>query len=125
MAQIVTFGTMLAKAVVRDTGRAMGFAYSDVDRIAKMIPMIPGKTITLKEAMVSNPDLGKEYNSNPKIKQLIDVAMRLEGLSRHASTHAAGVVISDKPIMDLVSQGTALPEGLSLEPYLKISVRRT
>jgi len=98
VAQIVTFGTMLARAVVRDVGRVMGFSYSEVDKIAKMIPQSIGQNITLKEALSIVPELQEQYNSDKRIKTLIDVALRLEGLSRHASTHAAGIVISDKPL---------------------------
>lgn len=100
VAQIITFGTMLARAVVRDVGRAMGLSFSDVDRIAKMIPAAAGKQITLKEALKEGGELLGVYNSEPEIKRLIDVAKQLEGLSRHASTHAAGVVISDRPLIE-------------------------
>jgi len=89
---------MLARAVVRDVGRVMGFSYSEVDKIAKMIPQSIGQNITLKEALSIVPELQEQYNSDKRIKTLIDVALRLEGLSRHASTHAAGIVISDKPL---------------------------
>ncbi|MDD5195218.1 MAG: DNA polymerase III subunit alpha [Candidatus Omnitrophica bacterium] len=102
VAQIITFGTMQARAVVRDVGRVMGFSYTDVDKIAKMIPQIPGHQVTLKEAIATNPELENVYNSDDGIKRLIDVAGKLEGLSRHASTHAAGVVISDKPLIDRI-----------------------
>jgi len=102
VAQIITFGTMFARAVVRDVGRVMSFSYSEVDKIAKMIPYAVGQHIDLKEALNVNPELSDIYNSDPRIKRLIDVAMQLEGLSRHASTHAAGVVISDKPLIERV-----------------------
>lgn len=102
VAQIITFGTLLARAVVRDVGRVMDFSYSEVDKIAKMIPAIVGHQVTLKEALKTNPELNQIYTSDSGIKKLIDVAMQLEGLSRHASTHAAGVVISDKPLMDRI-----------------------
>ena len=113
VAQIITFGTMLARAVIRDVGRAMGFNYSEVDKIAKMIPSGVGQVVNLKRALSLNPDLGDVYNSDSRIKRLIDVAMQLEGLSRHASTHAAGVVISDKPLIERVplikgSEGEAI-----------------
>ncbi|MBN3039678.1 MAG: DNA polymerase III subunit alpha [Candidatus Omnitrophica bacterium] len=102
VAQIITFGTMLARAVVRDVGRVLGFSYSEVDKIAKMIPYGVGQHINLREALSLNLELADIYNSDSRIKRLIDVAMQLEGLSRHASTHAAGVVISDKPLMERV-----------------------
>jgi DNA polymerase-3 subunit alpha len=102
VAQIITFGTMLARAVVRDVGRVMGFSYSEVDKIAKMIPYSVGHHTTLKEALSTNPQLTQIYNTDNRIKRLIDVAIQLEGLSRHASTHAAGVVISDKPLIERI-----------------------
>ncbi|MBD3264244.1 MAG: DNA polymerase III subunit alpha [Candidatus Omnitrophica bacterium] len=102
VAQIITFGTMLARAVVRDVGRVMGFSYSEVDKIAKMIPYGVGHNINLKEALSVSPELSQVYNSDARTKRLIEVAMQLEGLSRHASTHAAGVVISDKPLTERI-----------------------
>ena len=102
VAQIITFGTMLARAVIRDVGRVMDFSYAEVDKIAKMIPYGSGQHIDLRRALSVNPELADIYDSDKKIKRLIDVAMQLEGLSRHASTHAAGVVISDKPLIDRV-----------------------
>jgi DNA polymerase-3 subunit alpha len=102
VAQIITFGTLLARAVVRDVGRVMGLSYSEVDRIAKMIPHTVGHSICLKEALEENLDLKASYNSDSRIKRLIDTATKLEGLSRHASTHAAGVVISDKPLIERI-----------------------
>ena len=102
VAQIITFGTMLARAVIRDVGRVMSFNYSEVDKIAKMIPYGVGHHVDLRRALSMNPELADIYDSDQRVKRLIDVAMQLEGLSRHASTHAAGVVISDKPLIDRV-----------------------
>jgi DNA polymerase-3 subunit alpha len=96
VAQIITFGTMMAKGVLRDVGRVMGIPYSDVDKIAKLVPNDLG--ITLEQALQVEPDLRSAYEQDPNIKLLIDTSQRLEGLTRHASTHAAGVVISDKPL---------------------------
>lgn len=96
VAQIITFGTMQARAVVRDVGRVMGISYSDVDRIAKMIP--PDPNISLKDAIESETELKLLYKNDPQITKLIDTALVLEGLNRHASIHAAGVVIADKPL---------------------------
>jgi len=96
VSQIITFGTMQARAVVRDVGRVMGLAYADVDRIAKMIPPDPG--INLKDALEATPELKNMYKNDPEITKLIDTALVLEGLNRHASVHAAGVVIADKPL---------------------------
>ncbi|MEO5358169.1 MAG: DNA polymerase III subunit alpha [Nitrospirae bacterium YQR-1] len=98
VAQIITFGTMAAKAAVRDVGRALAMPYAEVDRIAKLIPLT--LNITIKEAMQAEPDLKNAYEKSEEIKNLIDIAMRLEGLCRHASTHAAGVVISPTPLTD-------------------------
>ena len=100
VSQIITFGTMMAKGVIRDTGRGMEMPYAEVDRIAKMIPA--ELHITLDKAIEQNPDLKKLVQSDPKVRELIDAAKRLEGLARHASTHAAGVVISPRPITEFV-----------------------
>ncbi len=96
VAQIITFGTMQARAVVRDVGRVMGMSYADVDRIAKMIPA--ELDMTLKLALESAPELAKLCETDPQVKQLIATAQVLEGLNRHASIHAAGVLIADKPL---------------------------
>ncbi len=96
VAQIITFGTMQARAVVRDVGRVMGLSYAEVDRIAKMIPA--ELDITLKKALESEPELNNLYKNDPQINKLITTGLALEGLNRHASVHAAGVVIADKPL---------------------------
>jgi DNA polymerase-3 subunit alpha len=98
VAQIATFGTMQARAVVRDVGRALAMPYNDVDRIAKMIPASPG--IDLSKALATEPRLTEMQNENPQVRELFEAAFALEGLTRHASTHAAGVVMSDKPIVE-------------------------
>ncbi|MBN2483818.1 MAG: DNA polymerase III subunit alpha [Candidatus Omnitrophica bacterium] len=100
VAQIITFGTLMARAVVRDVGRVLGLSYNEVDRIAKMIPYTVGHHVTLPQALTLSPELKDAYNADPQIKRVIDTAMKLEGLSRHASTHAAGVVISDRPLIE-------------------------
>lgn len=100
VAQIITFGTMQARAAVRDVGRVMAMPYAEVDRIAKLIP--PELNIVLKDALKAEPELAKMYNDNQQIKELIDTAQILEGLSRHASMHAAGVVIADRPLSEYV-----------------------
>jgi DNA polymerase-3 subunit alpha len=96
VAQIITFGTMQARAVLRDVGRVMGISYADVDRIAKLIPA--ELDMTLKKALEQEPELLNLYKSDPQITKLVDTALTLEGLNRHASVHAAGVVIADKPL---------------------------
>lgn len=98
VAQIITFGTMAAKAAIRDVGRALKMPYGEVDRIAKLIPN--AAHITIQETLKSEPQIKALYESSPSIRDMIDTAMRLEGLSRHASTHAAGVVISPAPLTD-------------------------
>jgi DNA polymerase-3 subunit alpha len=98
VAQIITFGTMKAKAVVRDVGRALDMPYADVDRIAKQIPA--ALDMTLDKALAENPVLKDMVARDPKVKEVIDIGKRLEGMSRHASVHAAGVVIAPGPITD-------------------------
>jgi len=100
VSQIITFGTMAAKAAIKDVGRAMDISYSEVDRLAKMVPATLG--ITLETALAESPQLKSAVDTDEKFKDLMKVAMRLEGLSRHASTHAAGVVISPQPLTELV-----------------------
>jgi DNA polymerase-3 subunit alpha len=98
VAQIITFGTMKAKAVVRDVGRALDMPYADVDRIAKQIP--PALDMTLDKALTENPVLKDMVAKDAKVKEVIEIGKRLEGMSRHASVHAAGVVIAPGPITD-------------------------
>ncbi|MFY9506181.1 MAG: DNA polymerase III subunit alpha, partial [Caldicoprobacterales bacterium] len=100
VAQIITFGTMAARAAIRDVGRALNISYADVDRVAKMIPFEIGMTID--RALEMNPELRNLYQEDNIIKNLIDTSRSLEGLPRHASTHAAGVVISKLPITEYV-----------------------
>jgi len=100
VAQIITFGTMAARAVIRDVGRALNYPYAEVDVIAKMIPFELGMTID--KALSLNPELKARYENEEKVKQLIDISRSLEGLPRHASTHAAGVVISKEPLVNYV-----------------------
>jgi len=100
VAQIITFGTMAARAVIRDVGRALEVPYSEVDKIAKLVPAQPGADITIAKAMDEVPKLKQLYNTDAQVRELLDIAQRLEGLTRHASTHAAGVVITPKPIVE-------------------------
>jgi DNA polymerase III subunit alpha len=100
VAQIITFGTMAAKAAIKDVGRAMDIPYSDVDRIAKMVPN--QLNITLDAAIQESPALAQVYESDTQVRQLLDTARKLEGLVRNAGMHAAGVVISPRPLIDLV-----------------------
>lgn len=98
VAQIATFGTMQARAVIRDVGRALAMPYNEVDRIAKLIPSALG--MTLKKAFEIEPRLMELQREDPRLRELFEISFALEGLTRHASTHAAGVVIGDKPIVE-------------------------
>ena len=103
VAQIVTFGTMAARAAIRDVGRALNMTYAEVDVVAKLVPAGPGALhITLQEALKLSKQLADMYREDPKVKKLIDTAMALEGMPRHASTHAAGVVITKLPVYEYV-----------------------
>jgi len=100
VAQIITFGTMAAKAAIKDVGRAMDVPYSDVDRIAKMVPT--QLNITLETAIAESPQLKEAYEKDPQVRELLETAKKLEGLVRNAGVHAAGVVISPRPLNELV-----------------------
>lgn len=100
VAQIITFGTMAARAVIRDVGRAMGFPYQKADMVAKLIPR--DLKMTIDKAILVEPELKNLYNTDNQIKEMIDIAKKLEGLARHASTHAAGVVITKEPVVNYV-----------------------
>jgi DNA polymerase III subunit alpha len=110
VAQIITFNTMAAKAAIKDVGRALDMPYGEVDRIAKMIPPTIG--ITIDQALKDNGPLANAYESDPKIKELIDAALRLEGLIRGAGVHAAGVVIAPQPLTELVPVTRAKNEDI-------------
>lgn len=100
VSQIITFGTMSARAVVRDVGRVLGYPYAEVDAVSKSIPF--ELNMTLARALEISPELKKNYQEDARVKRLIDTSRALEGLPRHASTHAAGVLITDKPVTDYV-----------------------
>lgn len=101
VAQIITFGTMEARGSVRDAGRALGMPYAGPDRISKMIPPgWQGHAMTLDTALEQSPDLKRAYDTEPETKRLLDIAKKLEGVARHASVHAAGVVIADKDLTE-------------------------
>lgn len=101
VAQIITFGTMASRAAVRDVGRVLGMSYSEVDRIAKMIPPpVQGRHIPLGKTLGENKELTELYRGDPRVKKLLDLAKKLEGTVRHASTHAAGVVLGDKDLVN-------------------------
>ncbi|MDD5005865.1 MAG: DNA polymerase III subunit alpha [Candidatus Omnitrophica bacterium] len=124
VAQIITFGTMQARAAIRDVGRVMGMPYQEVDRIAKSIP--PDPNITLMDSLANEQEIRTMYTTNPEIKKLVDTAMILEGLTRHASIHAAGVVIADTKLTDYVplckTQDDQITTGYSMFPLEKIGL---
>lgn len=100
VSQIITFGTMSARMVIRDVARALDIPYAEADKLAKMVPM--ELHITIEKAMEQNPELRELYNNDETTKKLLDIAMKLEGLPRQASTHACGVLITDKPVIEYV-----------------------
>ncbi len=102
VAQIITFGTLGARAAIRDVGRVMDIPLADVDRVAKLVPNISGKTVLLKQAIEDVPDLRQAYESADYIKELIDTAVSMEGVVRNAGTHAAGVIITDRPMVEYI-----------------------
>ncbi len=104
VAQIITFGTLGAKASIRDVGRALGMSYGDVDRVARLVPVMPASfgTMTIERALQEGPDLKQAYQTDPAVAKLIDTARELEGVARHASTHAAGVVIAPEPLVNII-----------------------
>ncbi len=104
VAQIITFGTLGAKASIRDVGRALGMSYGEVDRVARLVPVMPASfgTMTIEKALHEGPDFKRLYDDDPTVKELVDTARELEGVARHASTHAAGVVIAPEPLVNVV-----------------------
>ncbi len=102
VAQIITFGSLQARAVLRDVGRVLQMPYGQVDRLAKLVPQNPANPVTLKQAVTDEPKLQEARDEEPIVDRLLTIAMKLEGLYRHASTHAAGIVIGDRPLDRLV-----------------------
>lgn len=127
VAGIITFGTLGPKAVIRDVGRAMGLEYAYCDKISKLIPTTPGTQ--LQQSLDEIPDLKNEYKNNPMCRQLIDNGLKLEGVHRHASTHACGILITKKPLMEYVPLQRAtngvdesLVSQYSLDPVEKLGL---
>ena len=117
VAQIVTFGTMAARGAVRDVGRVLNMPYADVDAIAKQIPSGPGALhITLEDALKLSKQLKDSYDGDPQVRKLIDTAQAIEGMPRNTSTHAAGVVITNRPVVDYVPLATN--DGLPVTQYI-------
>jgi DNA polymerase-3 subunit alpha len=102
VAQIITFGTLQARGVLRDVGRVLQMPYGQVDKLCKLVPQNPAAPVSLKQAIEGEPRLQAERDSEPIVKRAFDIAQKLEGLNRHASTHAAGIVIGDRPLSELV-----------------------
>ena len=102
VAQIITFGTLQARAALRDVGRVLEIPYGHVDRLSKMVPYNPAQPVTLTEAIAAEPRLSAEAKSSERVTLMLEIAQKLEGLYRHASTHAAGLVIGDQPLTQLV-----------------------
>ncbi|MBI3976380.1 MAG: DNA polymerase III subunit alpha, partial [Armatimonadetes bacterium] len=120
VAQIITFGTMGARQAVRDVGRVMGLPYGDVDRIAKLIPF----NASLDEALRADPELARTARENAQIRRLLDLAQKLEGVARHASTHAAGIIISPEPLIERVPLQRATKGDLVMTQYDMTAVER-
>ncbi len=117
VAQIITFGTLGAKAAIRDVGRARGLPLSDVDRVAKLVPSLP-VGITIEQALEDNPELRRMHDEDDVVRGLIADAQSVEGIARHASTHAAGVVISREPLADIVPlQATSRTDGSIMSQF--------
>ena len=102
VAQIITFGTLQARGVLRDVGRVLEMPYGQVDKLCKLVPQNPANPVTLARAIDDEPKLQAERDSDPTVRRAFDIARKLEGLTRHASTHAAGIVIGDRPLAELV-----------------------
>jgi DNA polymerase-3 subunit alpha len=115
VAQIITFGTMMAKGVIRDVGRALNMPYGEVDKIAKLVPGV--LNITLQDAMEQEPRLKELAVKEPQVRKLIDIALSLEGLTRHASTHAAGVVVTPKPLPEYLPLYTDPKSGAQVTQF--------
>ena len=118
VAQVITFGTLAARLCIRDVARALELPYNQTDKIAKMVP--EGIGVTIKGAMELRKDLRDEYENDPEVKKVLDVAMRLEGMPRHASTHAAGVIISGVPITDIAP--LAVNDGNAVVQFAKADI---
>src|SRR5690606_22024703 len=102
VAQIITFGKLQARAALRDVGRVLEMPYGQVDRIGKLVPNNPANPVTLADALKTEEELRRQRDSDENVASLIRVALQIEGLYRNSSTHAAGVVIGDRPLSDLV-----------------------
>jgi DNA polymerase-3 subunit alpha len=126
VAQIITFGTMKARQAIRDVGRVMDIPLGEVDKVAKLIPNVPSHPVTIEQALVEVNELKDIYDNTPHLHELIDTAAKLDGVVRNAGTHAAGVVISDKPIVEYLPLHRPTRESedsLHLKPSRKLKWR--
>lgn len=117
VAQIITFGTLQARGVLRDVGRVLEMPYGQVDKLTKLVPQNPAKPITLPEAIAGEPKLQEAAAEEPVVARLLEIAQKLEGLHRHASTHAAGVVIGDRPLDQLVALSVDPRTGMRVTQF--------
>ena len=123
--QIITFGTMASKAAIKDVGRALEVPYADVERIAKLIPPpVRGRNVSISQALEQVPELKREVETNPQVKEIIEIALRLEGCARHSSVHAAGVVISPLPLQELIPIAVSGKEELTTQ-YVMSDLEKT
>jgi DNA polymerase-3 subunit alpha len=123
--QIITFGTLASRAAIKDVGRALEMPYSEVDRIAKLIPPpVRGRNVSIAQALEQVPELKKEVETNSQVKELLEIAQRLEGCARHSSVHAAGVVISPEPLQELIPVAVSGKEELTTQ-YVMSDLEKT
>jgi DNA polymerase III subunit alpha len=123
--QIITFGTLASRAAIKDVGRALEIPYSEVDRIAKLIPPpVRGRNVSIAQALEQVPELKKEVETNSQVKELLEIAQRLEGCARHSSVHAAGVVISPEPLQELIPVAVSGKEELTTQ-YVMSDLEKT
>jgi DNA polymerase-3 subunit alpha len=123
--QIITFGTLASRAAIKDVGRALDIPYAEVERIAKLIPPpVRGRNVSISQALEQVPELKKEVEVNPQVKELIEIARRLEGCARHSSVHAAGVVISPVPLQELIPIAVSGKEEITTQ-YVMSDLEKT
>lgn len=123
--QIITFGTLASRAAIKDVGRALEMPYSEVERIAKLIPPpVRGRNVSIAQALDQVPELKKEVETNSQVKELLEIAQRLEGCARHSSVHAAGVVISPVPLQELIPVAVSGKEELTTQ-YVMSDLEKT
>jgi len=123
--QIITFGTLASKAAIKDVGRALEVPYADVERIAKLIPPpVRGRNVSIGQALEQVPELRREVETNPQVKEILEIAQRLEGCARHSSVHAAGVVISPLPLQELIPVAVSGKEELTTQ-YVMSDLEKT